>query len=106
MLQSLLSRLDRNTSVARIVNTMLDARELLDAIMLDFGMDPSGLSKPVLLHRLAAFLVQQRQAGRLTLLVIDEAQNLSLPALEEIRMLSNLETEKSKLIQILIIDNQ
>src|SRR5688572_13930142 len=103
MLQSLLGRLDRNTTVARIVNTMLDARELLEAILLDFGMDPTGLSKPVLLHRLAQFLVQQRQANRLTLLVIDEAQNLSLPALEEIRMLSNLETEKSKLIQIIMI---
>jgi putative secretion ATPase (PEP-CTERM system associated) len=103
MLQSLLGRLDRNTTVARIVNTMLDPRELLDAIMLDFGMDPTGLSKPVLLHKLAEFLVLQRQAGRLTLLVIDEAQNLSLPALEEIRMLSNLETEKSKLIQIIMI---
>ena len=102
MLQSLLGRLDRNTTVARIVNTMLDPRELLEAIMLDFGMDPTGMSKPVLLHRLGAFLVQQRQAGRLTLLVIDEAQNLSLPALEEIRMLSNLETEKSKLIQIIL----
>jgi general secretion pathway protein A len=103
MLQSLLGRLDRNTTVARIVNTMLDPRELLEAIMLDFGMDPTGLSKPVLLHRLGEFLVHQRQAGRLTLLVIDEAQNLSLPALEEIRMLSNLETEKSKLIQIILI---
>src|SRR5688500_1622232 len=103
MLQSLLGRLDRNTTVARIVNTMLDPRELLDAIMLDFGTDPTGLSKPVLLHRLAEFLVQQRQASRLTLLVIDEAQNLSLPALEEIRMLSNLETEKSKLLQIIMI---
>jgi general secretion pathway protein A len=103
MLQSLLGRLDRNTTVARIVNTMLDARELLEAIVLDFGMDPTGLSKPVLLHRLAQFLVHQRQASRLTLLVIDEAQNLSLPALEEIRMLSNLETEKSKLIQIILI---
>jgi putative secretion ATPase (PEP-CTERM system associated) len=103
MLQSLLGRLDRNTTVARIVNTMLDPRELLEAIMLDFGIDPTGLSKPVLLHRLGQFLVHQRQAGRLTLLVIDEAQNLSLPALEEIRMLSNLETEKSKLIQIILI---
>jgi putative secretion ATPase (PEP-CTERM system associated) len=103
MLQSLLGRLDRNTTVARIVNTMLDPRELLDAIALDFGMDPTGMSKPVLLHRLAEFLVAQRQAGRLTLLVIDEAQNLSLPALEEIRMLSNLETEKSKLVQIIMI---
>jgi putative secretion ATPase (PEP-CTERM system associated) len=103
MLQSLLGRLDSNTTVARIMNTMLDPRELLEAIMIDFGMDPTGLSKPVLLRRLGEFLVQQRQAGRLTLLVIDEAQNLSLPALEEIRMLSNLETEKSKLIQIIMI---
>src|SRR5689334_9345770 len=103
MLQALLGRLDRNVTVARLVNTMLDSRELLDAIMLDFGMDPTGMSKPVLLQRLAEFLVQQRQAGRLTLLVIDEAQNLSLPALEEIRMLSNLETEKSKLIQIILV---
>lgn len=103
MLQALLGRLDRNITVARLVNTMLDPRELLEAIVLDFGIDPTGMSKPVLLQRLAEFLVQQRQAGRLTLLVIDEAQNLSLPALEEIRMLSNLETEKSKLIQIIMI---
>jgi len=103
MLQALLGRLDRNITVARLVNTMLDPRELLEAIVLDFGIDPTGLSKPVMLQRLAEFLVQQRQAGRLTLLVIDEAQNLSLPALEEIRMLSNLETEKSKLIQIIMI---
>jgi len=103
MLQSLLARLDPNTTVARLVNTMLDPRELLEAIMLDFGIDPTGMSKPVLLHRLGEFLVNQRRAGRLTLLVIDEAQNLSLPALEEIRMLSNLETEKSKLIQIVMI---
>jgi putative secretion ATPase (PEP-CTERM system associated) len=103
MLQALLGRLDRNITVARLVNTMLDPRELLEAIVLDFGIDPTGMSKPVMLQRLAEFLVQQRQAGRLTLLVIDEAQNLSLPALEEIRMLSNLETEKSKLIQIIMI---
>jgi putative secretion ATPase (PEP-CTERM system associated) len=102
MLQSLLGRLDRNTTVARIVNTLLEPRELIEAILLDFGLDPTG-SKPALLHRLAEFLVQQRLAGRLTLLVIDEAQNLSLPALEEIRMLSNLETEKSKLVQIIMV---
>jgi general secretion pathway protein A len=103
MLQALLGRLDQNTALARIVNTLLEPRELLDAIMLDFGMDPSGMSKPVLLRALAAFLVQQREAGKLTLLVIDEAQNLSPATLEEIRMLSNLETEKSKLLQIIMI---
>jgi hypothetical protein len=83
---------------------MLDARDLIEAIMLDFGLDPApGLSKPHLLRDFARFLVDQRQAGRLPLLIIDEAQNLSQAALEEVRMLSNLETEKSKLIQIVLV---
>src|SRR5437899_2557367 len=104
LLQTALRGLDRQTSVARIVNTMLDGRELIEALMLDFGLDPGeGRSKPHLLHDLGRFLVELRTAGRLALLVIDEAQNLSLSALEEVRMLSNLETEKSKLIQIFLI---
>jgi putative secretion ATPase (PEP-CTERM system associated) len=104
LLQAALRGLDRQTSVSRLVNTMLDARELIEAVMLDFGLDPGqGRSKPHLLRDLAQYLVEQRSAGRLALLVIDEAQNLSLPALEEVRMLSNLETEKSKLIQIVLI---
>jgi general secretion pathway protein A len=104
LLQTVLRALDRQTAVSRLVNTMLDARELIEAVMLDFGLDPPpGRSKPALLHDLAQFLVRQRMAGRLSMLVIDEAQNLSLSALEEIRMLSNLETEKSKLIQIILV---
>jgi len=104
LLQTALRSLDHQTSVSRIVNTMLDARELLEAVMLDFGLEPSrDQSKPVLLRDLARYLVDQRSMGRLALLVIDEAQNLSLAALEEVRMLSNLETEKSKLIQIALI---
>ena len=104
LLQTMLRSLDRQTSVSRLVNTMLDARELIEAVMLDFGLDPGqGRSKPYLLRDLAQFLVDQRIAGRLALLVIDEAQNLSPAALEEVRMLSNLETEKSKLIQILLV---
>ncbi len=104
LLQTALRGLDRQTSVARLVSTSLDARELIEAVMLDFGLEPEpGRSKPFLLRDLARYLVDQRAAGRLALLVIDEAQNLSLSALEEVRMLSNLETEKSKLIQIALI---
>jgi putative secretion ATPase (PEP-CTERM system associated) len=104
LLQTTMRGLDRHTSVARLMNTTLDARELIEAIMLDFGLDlPAGGSKPLLLRDLARFLVDQRRAGRLALLIIDEAQNLSLAALEEVRMLSNLETEKSKLIQIVLV---
>jgi putative secretion ATPase (PEP-CTERM system associated) len=103
LLQTLLRSLDRNISVARIMNTMLDPRELLEAVMLDLGLEPAGLSKPAMIRELGRYLVEQRQAGRLVLLVIDEAQNLGLPTLEEVRMLSNLETEKSKLIQIVLV---
>jgi len=104
LLQTALRSLDHQTSVSRIMNTMLDARELLEAVMLDFGLEPGAAqSKPVLLRDLAKYLVEQRGMGRLALLVIDEAQNLSMAALEEVRMLSNLETEKSKLIQIALI---
>jgi putative secretion ATPase (PEP-CTERM system associated) len=103
MLQTVLRGLDNRTIVARIVNTMLEPRELLETIMIDLGLDPAGKSKPVLLRDLAQFLIDQRMAGRLVLIVVDEAQNLSLATLEEIRMLSNLETEKSKLLQIVLV---
>jgi putative secretion ATPase (PEP-CTERM system associated) len=104
LLQTVLRSLDRKTSIARLMNTMLDSRELLEAIMLDFGLDAGhGRSKPYLIRDLAQFLVNERRAGRLALLIIDEAQNLSISALEEVRMLSNFETEKSKLIQIVLV---
>src|SRR5688500_17188171 len=103
LLQTLLRGLDNETTVGRIVNTMLDPRELLETIMIDFGLDPTGKGKPLILRDLSQYLVDQRLAGRMVLLVIDEAQNLSLAALEELRMLSNLETEKSKLMQIVMV---
>src|SRR5262245_11312096 len=104
LLPTVLRGLDQQTAISRIVNTSLDSRELIEAVMLDFGLNPPhGQSKPFLLRDLARFLVDQRNAGRHVLLVIDEAQNLTEQALEEVRMLSNLETEKSKLIQIVLI---
>jgi putative secretion ATPase (PEP-CTERM system associated) len=103
LVQTLLRGLDNQTTVGRIVNTILEPRELLETIMIDFGLEPGGRGKPLLLRDLAQYLVDQRLAGRLVLLVIDEAQNLSAAALEELRMLSNLETEKSKLLQIVLV---
>jgi putative secretion ATPase (PEP-CTERM system associated) len=103
LLQTMLRGLDSQTTVARVMNTLLDPRELLESAMIDLALDPSGQSKPAMLKTFGEFLVNERAGGRLVLLVIDEAQNLTLPALEEIRMLSNLETEKSKLLQIILI---
>ena len=102
LLQTVLQRLDDRAVIARVVNTMLDPRELLDAIALDFGLDDISKSKAVLVRNLGLFLVEQRRQGRRPLVVIDEAQNLSPQALEEVRLLSNLETEKSKLLQIVL----
>lgn len=102
LLQSVLQRLDDRTVIARVVNTMLEPRELLEAIALDFGLADVSKSKPVLVRDLGLFLVEQRRQGRRPLLVIDEAQNLTPQALEEVRLLSNLETEKSKLLQIVL----
>lgn len=102
LLQTILQRLDDRAVIARVVNTMLEPRELLEAIALDFGLADVSKSKPALVRDLGMFLVEQRQQGRRPLLVIDEAQNLGPQALEEVRLLSNLETEKSKLLQILL----
>jgi len=62
LLQTLLRNLDTQTTVGRIVNTMLEPRELLETIMIDFGLDPSGRSKPLMLRDLSQYLVDQRLA--------------------------------------------
>jgi general secretion pathway protein A len=103
LLQVLLRNLDGQTTVVRLVNTLLTGRELLESILLDLGVQDPPPTKPSMLRDLARLLVEQRSSGRRVVVVIDEAQNLSHEALEELRMLSNLETEKSKLIQIVLV---
>ena len=103
LLQVLLRNLDGSTTVIRLVNTLLTGRELLESMLLDLGVETPPQTKPAMLRDLARLLVEQRSAGRRVVAVIDEAQNLSHDALEELRMLSNLETEKSKLIQIVLV---
>lgn len=104
LLQAVIAGLDRQTTVARIVSTMLTPRELVDSILLEFGLEVvPGRGKPQAIRDVAKFLVEQRVEGKLSLLAIDEAQNLEPAALEELRMLSNLETEKSKLLQIVLV---
>jgi putative secretion ATPase (PEP-CTERM system associated) len=103
LLQVLLRGLDGQTAVVRLVNTLLTGRELIESLLIDLGVADPPPTKPLMLRELAARLVEHRTAGRRVVAVIDEAQNLSLEALEELRMLSNLETEKSKLIQIVLV---
>jgi len=103
LLQVLLRTLDGQTTVIRLVNTLLTGPELIESMLLDLGLENPPSSKPAMLRELAQLLFEQRAAGRRVVAVIDEAQNLSPDALEELRMLSNLETEKSKLIQIVLV---
>ncbi len=103
LLQVLLRSLDGQTTVIRIVNTLLTGAELLEAMLLDLGVRSLPMSKPAMVRELARLLISERAHGRRVVAIIDEAQNLSLAALEELRMLSNLETEKSKLIQIVLV---
>lgn len=103
LIRVILNSLDPNIRVAWILNPLLSPNELLKMILHDLGIETSGLDKADMLHRFNDFLVEETLAGNRVLLIIDEAQNLSSEALEEIRLLSNLETSKEKLLQILLV---
>jgi len=101
--QTLLRKLDLNTRVARIFNTHLTNRELLVAILEDLEIPYKPGTKGKLIAQLYDFLITQAFSGVNVVVLVDEAQNLSPTVLEEVRMLSNLETEKEKLIQIVLV---
>lgn len=91
------------TLVARVTSTQLQADELLRLIGLSLGVSTDGQDKATVLHRLREFLIQQARAGRRTLLLIDEAQDLPAPALEELRLLGNLQFNARSLLQIFLV---
>ena len=101
--RSLLNKLNLDTKVALITNSNLSPRELIAEILDELEVEYKGGTKQKLLSCLNAYLIKQLFAGINVVLIIDEAQNLSTKVLEEIRMLSNLETEKEKLIQIILL---
>ena len=101
--RTLLSRLERGTKVAIITNTHLTCKQLIVNILEEFEVQYEQGDKFKLLKQLNDFLIEEHSLDNNVVLIIDEAQNLSRSVLEEVRMLSNLETEKSKLIQIILI---
>lgn len=101
--RALLSQLDRKTKSAFIFNSTLPELQLLQAIVEDYGIVVSGRTKVSLLKQLNRFLIDELSRGGNVVLIIDEAQNLSTSILEEVRMLSNLETDKEKLFQIVLV---
>lgn len=101
--RAMLLQLEPETITAVILNPILSEDELLRAILLDFGLTAAGATKHDLIAELNEFLLETIVAGRRAVLIIDEAQNLSHALLEQIRLLSNLETERDKLIQIVLV---
>lgn len=94
---------DEETETALVLNPDLSETEILAAIVRDFGEEAEGASKGQLMDALYLHLVRRARAGGNSLIVIDDAQNLPLRSLEQVRMISNFETEKEKLVQILLV---
>jgi general secretion pathway protein A len=101
--RAILSRLDPRTKTALILNPLLSEEELLRAVLHDFGLPGSGSTKKELIDELNEFLIRSLTRGQNAVLIVDEAQDLSSRLLEQVRLLSNLETEREKLIQIILV---
>ena len=101
--RALLGQLGNNYSTALILNPILDADQLMRAIALEFGLDVRELDRLETLEQINLFLLRQVEEGRETVLIIDEAQNLTNELLEQVRLLSNLETDDRKLLQIVLM---
>ncbi|MBI4335336.1 MAG: AAA family ATPase [Candidatus Omnitrophica bacterium] len=102
--KALLNRFDARVKTAFVINPDLSELQLLESIAGDFGLElPKRSNKLAIFHLLNRFLIHQLSLKNNVVLIIDEAQNLRTTILEQIRLLSNLETEKEKLIQIVLV---
>ncbi|HEY2435513.1 MAG TPA: AAA family ATPase [Vicinamibacterales bacterium] len=110
--RALLEQIDRKTFTALVLNPFLSEEDLLRLVLQEFGVVSrdeikrgclARVSKQELIETLNEFLLSLQAIGAQALLIIDEAQNLPLQVLEQIRILSNLETEKEKLLQIVMV---
>lgn len=102
ILRNIINGLSDKVILARVFNTNVSSLQLLAMINEDFGLDVVRKDKITLLRELNEFLVEQYARGMLPTLIIDEAQNLTPQLLEEVRLLSNLETDQAKLLQIIL----
>ena len=102
LIETFLRELEAEVVVAQINQTQLSPTAFLQTVLVQFGFSPFDMKKPEVLATLNQFLTEQHIAGRKVVLIIDEAQNLSYKVLEEIRMLSGIETTKEKVLRIIL----
>jgi type II secretory pathway predicted ATPase ExeA len=102
LLETFLRELEKDVVVAQVAQTQVSPIEFLQAVLVQFGFSPFKMRKAELIATLNQFLVEQYAAGRKVMLIVDEAQNLSNRVLEEIRLLSGVETTKEKVLRIIL----
>jgi len=102
LIRRLLSELEDNTTVGLITNTHQSFGELLNWVLMAFGLDGEGKSKSQMHHIFVNFLVEQYAQNRHTVLIVDEAQNMKADTLEELRMLSNINADKDQVLQVIL----
>ena len=103
LIQKLLSELSEDVIVAKVFQTQLDEVEFLQAVLVELGVDPFDAKKVELLDMLNGYLVKRFQQRKQIVLVVDDAHNLSMKVLEEIRMLAGLETRKEKMLHVILV---
>ena len=103
LIRHLLTQFGDNVSVGLITNTHQSFGELLRWILMAFNISHSGDSQPQLYQTFVNFLITQYGKNRNTILIVDEAQNMSVETLEELRMLSNINTGKDQVLQIILV---
>ena len=102
LIETFLREIDQDVVVAQISQTQVTPIEFLQSTLVQFGYSPFRMRKAELLATLNDFLIEQYANGRKVLLIIDEAQNLSNKVLEEVRLLSGVETTKEKVLRIIL----
>lgn len=103
LIRHLLNSLGVDVTVGLVYNTHRDIADLLEWIMLAFGQPYEGMSAVARYDAFQRFLIAEYVAGRRTILIVDEAQNLNAPALESLRMLSNINADKDQLLQVILV---
>ncbi len=107
LVETFLKDIDSSEVVARrIAVSSYGTTDLLHAVAYVFGIDAAGMEKGTIRHRIQQFFVQQEQAGRRVLLIIDEAQTLNHAALEELRILADLQTQSRLMLQLVLVGQE
>ena len=103
LLRDIINNISSDVTLSMVFNTRVDGHQLIAMINSDFGLQTEGKDKVQLLKELNDFLLEECTSNRQPIIIIDEAQNLSEEGLEEIRLLSNLEADNFKMVQIILV---